>query len=223
VVISVAGSPAGRGVPVFRTPVQIRDAAPDDAPALMELWASGPLGGRAPEREAAAAPHETSHHGGTVRDAESAIARAAADPDQRVLVATIEDRVAGAVHLSRGTFSPVHNESAIYVMHLQVAEDFRRHGVGHALMEATVTWAEEKDTSHVIAAAAVASRDANRFMARLGLAQVAVIRGTTTAALRAKLPVEPPAAARVGTRTHRSVGAVLAQRRSMRRAQTRPS
>jgi GNAT superfamily N-acetyltransferase len=222
VVISVAGPPAGRGVAVFRNPVQIRDAGPEDAMALIGLWGSGPLG-RGPEREAATGPHETSPHDGTVREAESSLARAAADPDQRVLVATFDDRVAGAVHLLRGTFSPVHKESAVYVMHLQVADEFRRHGVGHALMEATVTWAEEKDTSHVIAAAAVGSRDANRFMARLGLAQVAVIRGTTTAALRSKLPVEPPAAARVGTRTHRSVGAVLAQRRSMRRAQTRPS
>jgi GNAT superfamily N-acetyltransferase len=208
---------------VFRNPVQIRDAAPDDAPALIGLWGSGPLAARAPEREAPGAPHEASLQDGTVRDAESALARVAADPDQRVLVAVLDDRVAGAVHLFRGTFSPVHDESAVYVMHLQVADEFRRHGVGHALMEATVTWAEEKDTSHVIAAAAVSSRDANRFMARLGLAQVAVIRGATTAALRAKLPVEPPAAARVGARSHRSVGAVLAQRRSMRRAQTRPS
>lgn len=208
---------------MFRSPVQIRDAAPEDATALIGLWGSGPLVGRAPEREAVAAPLGPSPQDGPLRDAESAIARAASDPDQRVLVATIDDQVAGAVSLSRGTFSPVHNESAIYVMHLQVAEEFRRHGVGHALMEATVTWAEEKDTTHVIAAAAVASRDANRFMARLGLGQIAVIRGTTTVALRSKLPVEPPAVARVGTRTHRSVGTVLAQRRSMRRAQTRPS
>lgn len=208
---------------MFRNPVQIRDAAPDDAPALIGLWGSGPLAARSPERETAVAAHESSLQDGTVRDAESALARVAADPDQRVLVAMLEDRIAGAVHLFRGTFSPVHNESAVYVLHLQVADDFRRHGVGHALMEATVTWAEEKDTSHVIAAAAVSSRDANRFMARLGLAQVAVIRGATTAALRAKLPVEPPAAARVGARSHRTVGAVLAQRRSMRRAQTRPS
>ena len=204
---------------MFRNPVQIRDAAPDDAAALIGLWGSTGLVARAPEREVSGeTPSDAS-----LRDAASSIARIAADPDQRLLVAHIDDRLAGAVHLSRGALSPVHDESAVYVLHLQVVEEFRRHGVGHALLEATVTWAEEKDTSHVMAAASVGSRDANRFMARLGLAQVAVVRGATTAALRAKLPVEPPVAARVGTRTHRSVGAVLAQRRSMRRAQTRPS
>jgi GNAT superfamily N-acetyltransferase len=212
---------------VFRNPVQIRDAAPDDAAALMGLWGGAGVVGRSAEREVSSESADGGQVAGpdqrTVRDAASAIARIAADPDQRVLVAQIDDRVAGAVQLTRGTFSPVHNESAVYVLHLQVVEEFRRHGVGHALMEATVSWAEEKDTSHVLAAASVASRDANRFMARLGLGQVAVVRGATTAALRAKLPVEPPVAARVGTRNHRSVGAVLAQRRSLRRAQTRPS
>ena len=131
--------------------------------------------------------------------------------------------VVGAVHLVRATLSPVHCESAVHVTHLHVLESHRRHGVGRTLMEAVVSWAEEKDTVHVIAAASSGSRDANRFMARLGLGQIAVLRGATVAALRAKLPVEPPAAARVGQRSHRSVGQVLAQRRSMRRAQARIS
>jgi hypothetical protein len=104
-----------------------------------------------------------------------------------------------------------------------VLDRFRRHGVGRALLEAAVTWAEEKDIAHVVTATSVSSRDANRFMARLGLGQVAVLRGATTAALRAKLPVEPPAAARVGTsQTHSHVGQVLARRRLLRRAQARP-
>jgi hypothetical protein len=60
-------------------------------------------------------------------------------------------------------------------------------------------------------------------MARLGLSQVAVMRAATVSTLRAKMPVEPPAAARVGTRSHRSVGQVLAQRRSQRRAQAKTS
>jgi hypothetical protein len=91
-------------------------------------------------------------------------------------------------------------------------------------MEAAVAWAEEKETAHVLVAAAVGSRDANRFMARLGLGPIAVVRGATVTSLRAKMPVEPPAAARVGRRSSRTVGQVLAQRRSLRRSQAaRPS
>lgn len=194
---------------MFRSPVQILDASTEDAAALLDVWA--PLPGR----------DDTSV---VLQDAAASVARIAADPDQRLLVARVDGSVAGAVHLMRAPISPLHSESAVYMMHLNVVDEFRRHGVGRALMEATVVWAEEKDTSHVITAASVSSRDANRFMARFGLGQIAVMRGATTAALRAKLPVETPAVAKVDRRSHRSVGAVLAQRRSMRRAErARPS
>ncbi len=197
---------------MFRSAVIVGDATPQDAEALVSVW--GGLTDRT--AEGAATPL-------AVQDAAAAIARIAADPDARLLVARVDDKVAGAVHLSRAPLSPLHTDSAIYVLHLQVIESARRHGVGRALLEATVTWAEEKDTSHVVAAASVSSRDANRFMARLGLAQLATLRGATVPALRAKLPVEPPAAARVGSRSHRNVGQVLAQRRSQRRSQSRSS
>jgi GNAT superfamily N-acetyltransferase len=149
------------------------------------------------------------------------VARIAADPDQRLLVGLLEDKVVGAAHLIRGGVSPIHTETAIHVTHLHVLGTHRRHGVGKALIEAAVTWAEEKDTNHLLAAASVHSRDANRFMARLGLSQIAVVRGASVPALRAKLPVDPPAGARVSSRNHRSVGQVLAQRRLQRRAQAK--
>lgn len=209
---------------MVRSPVHVRDASADDAAALVEVWRS--FSDRSPERTAGSdgeRPVEVVTGGAALDQAESSIARLADNPDQRLLVATIDDHVVGAVYLERRHLSPIHAESAIFVIHLHVVDEFRRHGVGRALLEATVTWAEEKDASHVIAAAAVASRDANRFMARLGLGQVAVVRGATVAALRAKLPVDPPAAARVGSRSHRNVGQVLVQRRSMRRARTRMS
>jgi GNAT superfamily N-acetyltransferase len=198
---------------MVRCSVTVCDAAPEDATALVAVWVTA--------TDRAASVQDPAAH--AAQEAAAAIARIAADPDQRLLVARVDDEVAGAVHLLRAPVSPVHSDTAVYVMHLQVIEALRRHGVGRALMEATVGWAEEKDTEHVIAAASVASRDANRFMARLGLGQVAVVRGATVPALRAKLPVEPPAAARVDGRHHRIVGAVIAQRRSLRRSQTRPS
>lgn len=197
---------------MFRTAVNICDANPDDADALVQVWGTPAERGHLADAGAHAA-----------QEAAAAVARIAADPDERLLVARIEEQVVGAVHLKRAPLSPVHSDMAVYVMHLQVVEAFRRHGVGRALIEASVGWAEEKGTEHVIAAAAVASRDANRFMARLGLQQIAVVRGATVPALRAKLPLEPPAAARVGSRSHRNVGQVLAMRRSQRRSQSRPS
>jgi GNAT superfamily N-acetyltransferase len=154
-------------------------------------------------------------------EAASAIARVAADPDTRLIVGTIHDVVVGATYLVRAPLSPIHSEHAVHMTHLHVLNRHRRHGVGKALVEAAVSWAEEKETPNLLAAASVHSRDANRFMARLGLTQLATVRASSVPALRAKLPVEPPAGAMVTSRNHRSVGQVLAQRRLQRRAQSR--
>lgn len=191
-----------------RCPLVIRDATPDDVPGLREVMTSVPL-----EQLDETRPQE----------AAAAVARAAADPDQRLLVAVQNAVVVGAVLLVRAPLTPLRSDAALHLLHLHVREDARRHGVGRALVEAAVSWAEEKDIQCVLAAAPVGSRDANRFLARLGLAQVATVRAASVSALRAKLPVEPPAAARVGSRNSRNVGQVLARRRSLRRAQDRIS
>lgn len=191
-----------------RYPVQVRDAVPDDVEALLDIWAD--VARRTPERSAGHSPAE---------EARNAVARVAADPDERLLVGLVEGIVAGAAHLVRSRVSPLQTEMAVYVSNLHVLPGYRRRGVGMALIEGAVSWAEEKDTMHVITAAPVHSRDANRFLARLGLAQVATIRAATVGALRSRLPVETPACARVTSRNQRSVGQVLAQRRSLRRAQ----
>lgn len=190
-----------------RNPVHVRDAVPEDATALLRIW--GDFRRSSAERVS---------DGQAELDAANAVARIAADPDERLVVGLIDDQVAGAVHLMRARISPIHHDTAIHITHLHVLSGFRRHGVGKALLEAAVSWAEEKDTSHLLAAASVSSRDANRFMARLGLTQLAVVRGASIPALRAKLPVEPPAGAMVTSRNHRNVGQVLAQRRLQRRA-----
>jgi predicted N-acetyltransferase YhbS len=192
---------------LFRCPVHVRDAEPGDVVALRALLASAPT--RSGDEDAR--PGE----------AAATVAAIALDPDQRLLVAELDGEVAGVVHLVRAPLSPLQPGTAVHLLHLHVRDDRRRHGIGRALMESTLAWAEEKESGHVIAAASVNDRDANRFMARLGLSQIAVMRVATVPALRAKMPVEPPAAARVGTRSHRSVGQVLAQRRSLRRAQAK--
>jgi N-acetylglutamate synthase-like GNAT family acetyltransferase len=191
---------------VARCPVTVRDAEPEDVHALRELLTTMTIRG---------------HEEPRLEDELTAIANVALDPEQRLIVAETDGDVVGVAHLKRATLSPLQTETAVYVLHLNVREDQRRHGIGHALLEATVTWAEDKDSGHVIVAATAASRDTNRFMARLGLGQAALMRVATVASLRSRLPVETPAAARVGSRNHRTVGQVLAQRRSLRRAQAR--
>lgn len=188
-----------------RSPVQVRDAMPEEAAAVVAAWGT--------------IRRTSTDRGPSTGEAANAIARVAADPDERLLVGLVDDNVVGVAHLLRAATSPLNTESAIHLTHLNVLDGHRRHGVGKALIEAAVSWAEEKDTPHLLAAASVHSRDANRFMARLGLAQIATVRGATVPALRAKLPVEPPAGAMVSSRNQRSVGQVLAQRRLQRRAQ----
>lgn len=194
-----------------RQPVHVRDAAAEDAAALLQIWSEFARPGHA----------DRPTTGGMRTDADTAVARIAEDPDQRLVVAVHGDTVIAAAHLFCAYVSPIHVESAVYVTHLHVLEEFRRHGAGKALIEAAVTWAEERGAGQVLSAASVQSRDANRFMARLGLAQFAILRGASVATLRARMPVEPPAAAMVTSRNHRSVGQVLAQRRSQRRARAR--
>ena len=65
---------------------------------------------------------------------------------------------------------------------------FRRKGVGSALMEAACRFAEQHGISHVQTAAAAEARDANRFMARLSFTPQATLRAATTTAVRARLP-----------------------------------
>jgi GNAT superfamily N-acetyltransferase len=198
-------------VPVFRSAVTVRDADLEDVEALRFVMAgsAGPIVDETPG------------------EADSAVARIGADPDQRLLVALLDGQVVGAAHVVRAPVSPLQSAQAVHVLHLHVLDECRRRGVGTALMEATVSWAEEKDTAHVVAAANVGSRDANRFMARLGLSQLAVVRAAPVAALRAKLPVGAPAVCldnRISNRqSTRTVGQVLARRRSLRRAQTKTS
>lgn len=178
---------------------QIRDAAPEDAAQLLELWADSSRSGM--------------HTLRAQEDAERALANLAADPDQRLLVAESEDRIVGAMKLSRAPISPLALESVLHTSFLVVLPQFRRHGYGHALLDAALSWAKEKDISDVTAITD-GNRETNRFFARLGLSTLGTMRHSGAAGLRKKLASEG--------RHHggnRHLVQVLAQRRSMRRRQ----
>jgi len=193
-----------------RQPVMVRDATATDASALTSLWDELLV---RPGSDAAGLTSEMS--------VVQAVARQGDAHDMRILVADVEGEVAGCAFLRVGVVSPVHDDHAVHLSHLQVDPRFSRHGVGSSLVEAALTWAEQKGIGTLLAATGGSDRETNRFMARLGLGQVAVLRGSSVAALRARLPHDPSAAARGLSRSNRSVGQVVAMRRSQRRSRNR--
>jgi GNAT superfamily N-acetyltransferase len=72
----------------------------------------------------------------------------------------------------------------LHVTHLLVNPKHRRRGVGRALLAAAVHLADELGVDRVLGTAASGSREANRYLARLGFAPLVVHRIATTASLR---------------------------------------
>lgn len=181
-----------------RSPLTLRDATPDDAPALAALW--GDVIRRAEPAE-------------QVVDMTQVIAQL--DPvDQRLLVAEYDGQLAGAVMLRVAPLTPLNLEPIVQVVSPHVLPEFRRRGVGAALMEAAATFAEERGIGHVGSGALSGSRDANRFLARLGLGPQAVLRVGPTAGLRARLEARRPDRSRA---SGAKIGQVLAVRRTQRK------
>jgi GNAT superfamily N-acetyltransferase len=75
----------------------------------------------------------------------------------------------------------------LHVTHLLVTPKQRRRGVGRALLSAAVQLAEERDVDRLLATAAAGSREANRYLARLGFAPLVVHRMASTQTLRRSL------------------------------------
>jgi len=188
-----------------RCPAQVRQAVEADAGALVELWSG--------------LTRRTTSAADALIEARNSILRSHDNHAERILVAVHLGSVIGAAHLAIGPLTPISAESVLRVSHLTVDFDMRHRGVGRALMDAAVTYAEEHGVASIMAASASNSREANRFMARLGLAQIACVRVASTGAMRAKLPVEIPAMLRGAPASNRQLGQVLAARRSLRRQQ----
>ena len=184
-----------------RAAVSLRDATLADAPRLVELW---------PDvlRRADATEQET--------DVAAVIASVTNDPEARIVVAELDGVVGGAVLLKVSTMTPLNLDPIVHVIAPHVFPDYRRHGLGRALMDAATAFAEERGIAYLGSGSLSASRDGNRFLARLGLGPHAVLRVGSTQAVRAKLEVQRASWSRAGGR---QIGTVLAARRAQRRRQ----
>jgi GNAT superfamily N-acetyltransferase len=179
-----------------RSLVALRDATLSDVPHLAELW------------------HPYLRRGGDeqLHDLATAIEQVGDRPGERMVVAEYDGEFAGAVYLRAATYSPVNPEPVLQAHNAAVVPAHRKRGVGKALMECAVTWAEELGIGHIGTATASGSREANRFMARLALGPQAVLRMASTPAVRSKLSSRHPGG--------RQVTQVLAVRRSLRHARS---
>jgi ribosomal protein S18 acetylase RimI-like enzyme len=183
-----------------RTPVSLRQATLEDTVFLTDLWRDA-LRRADPQEQAT--------------DLELIIKSCEDSPERRLVIAQYDAEPAGAVLLTVSTLSPLNLEPTVHMIAPFVAPGFRRRGIGHTLMDAAVTYAEELGIGHVLTAAAYSARSSNRFMARLALGPQAVLRVAATREVRTKLTAQLPA--KVRPAGARPMGQVLAVRRSLRR------
>ncbi len=166
-----------------RSHVRIRPAELADIAQLVQLVQAAdlPLGGLGARQ----------FHADTLARLPERFAAILADIEHTVLVA-VEDGtgdVVGVVVLTDDEVGAVTPTPVLAVSHLVVGSGHQRHGVGRSLLAAAVHLADQRGVEHVVASALSGSRDANRYLARLGFAPLVVRRIASTSVLRRSLGI----------------------------------
>ncbi|GAA1612936.1 hypothetical protein GCM10009789_78970 [Kribbella sancticallisti] len=161
--------------------IEVRDARPDDADALVTLWRDMAVGAGHQSRLLAAP---------SVESARASVAGHQDDRCGRLIVGEIDGRLGGMAYLRQAPISPLHDEVTVTVEYLHVSDHARRHGLGKALIAEAAAWAEHENCPHLAVLAPPVAREANRFLARLGLGQAGVVRFASTHTVRRRLAAE---------------------------------
>jgi GNAT superfamily N-acetyltransferase len=184
---------------VTRPSVVVRDAGPDDLPALLTMWHElRDLVGRL-DRTMPTASEDG------VLDRLKAISD---DPQSRAVVASVDGQVAGMAVLTNTCYAPLFDQCAVHVDYLHVREGFRRRGVGGALLSAALSMAEEVGAEHVLTSVLPQLRETQRFYARLGFGPIVIRRSVPVNILRRRL---------CGEARPTPADNLLARRRTLRR------
>ena len=170
---------------------------------FIELWINHRIeGGTTPE-----AAHRLA--------ADGTLRRALARDDICALIAFWDGLPVGYVVLAGTTRSLLVESPCLSIDMMYVREDYRRQGVGKALLAAVSRHADRVGCEHLVSAVPAQDRDANRFFARLGFAPETVRRVTSSATLQRKLSGDQRA-------QRYSLDKVLQRRRDVRTRGTRP-
>ena len=190
-----------------RTPVVLRDATVDDAPALAALWIKSVEdsadGGDGPAQGLWREP--------TDDEAGEALALQLSNPRKRIIVALVDDEVVGATVCELTTVSPVSMIRVLLVTEIQVDPAHRRRSVALTLLSAAASYGEEEGVEVVMAAIPSQAREPHRYLTKIGFSQVAVVRAIQASKLRSQVSSRA---------THsRDTGRLIAVRRTLRRRQ----
>ncbi|GAA4402304.1 hypothetical protein GCM10023168_12700 [Fodinibacter luteus] len=110
-------------------------------------------------------------------------------PGVNVFVARLDGEAVGYAITTENPFG-LSPQAELAIEQLWVAPAARRHGVAKSLIAAVLSAAERSGCELVVSNVPQASRDANRFFARLGFSSVIVRRVVSTSQLRRKLAPE---------------------------------
>ena len=122
--------------------------------------------------------------------ADGTLRKALARKDVTAYIAFVDGRPAGYVVIADTTRSLLVAAPSVSIDMLYVHADFRRQGVGKALLAAASRYADRNGCDHLVSAVPAQDRELNRFFARLGFAPETVRRVTSSAVLQRKLAGE---------------------------------
>ena len=176
----------------------VRLAVADDVDDLVLLWS------RAGE-EAGGATRALV--GGSAEQVRSRLQGAVVGTGVVVLLARVDGAPAGYAVVRSAPLMQVVDETTLHVENMYVAPDLRRRGVARALLTSVTAMAERHGIEQVVVNAPPSSREANRFLARLGFTPLVVRRLASTATLRRHL---------CGSGRRGGLDDLLSRRRSLR-------
>jgi len=171
---------------VSRVCVRVRPAEMADVPGLVELTRSVDLSAGTFSGKPLADP---------AADHLAVRYREILEEGQRRLLVAVDEssEIVGLLVAKTDEIGAIDVTYVLHVTHLLVNPKHRRRGIGRALLAAAVHLADELGLDRVLGTAASGSREANRYLARLGFAPLVVHRIASTSTLRRALGmVEAP-------------------------------
>ncbi|MEZ0448366.1 GNAT family N-acetyltransferase [Cellulomonas sp. ICMP 17802] len=187
--------------------MQVREALPDDLESLVALCLTA-------RREAAVGSQICTDDADRLRDQLGALL---AVPGGRVLLGLLDDEPSGLLLARVVGPGPFTDVVSLDIEAVYVLPAARRRGLGHALLVAAATVADDAEATELYSSPLPGARGMQRFLARLGFAPAASHRVVTTSALQRRLAHEHAGGA-VRRSGPRGLEDLIARRRQVREA-----